>query len=218
MLLPGRCYDHSGRRALPASRGGGSDADDNRGLRQSHSADPWRGQIASGMMKVPIHMDGLPLPRWVHVPGEGSEADHARLARAKALVPPRFEGGVPASHPALRYGLELNDAGFFWECHEILEAVWAVAPQRGRDRILLRACIQIANANLKQKLNRPGAMVRLLGEALSELDELRVRKAGMGGLAGGFPADALASLLRCRLDQGATAAEGPVMFDFAPEI
>ena len=41
------------------------------------------------------------LPRWVYVPGEQAEADHATLAPAKALVPARFEGGVPASHPAL---------------------------------------------------------------------------------------------------------------------
>ncbi len=82
-------------------------------------------------MVNPEGPSSLPLPRWVYVPGEDAEADHATLAQAKALVPARFEGFVPASHPALRYGLELNDAGFFWECHEILEAVWAAAPQGG---------------------------------------------------------------------------------------
>lgn len=159
-------------------------------------------------------MDNLPLPRWVHVPGEEHEADHATLARAKALVPARFEGFVPASQPALRYGLALNDAGFFWECHEILEAIWAAAPQGGRDRILLRACVQVANANLKLKLKRHGAVVRLIREALAELDELGVRKAGnWGGFADGFPADALAARLRRWLD-GATSDEGPVAFDF----
>src|SRR5258708_31486823 len=82
-------------------------------------------------MVNPEGPSSLPLPRWVYVPGEDAEADHATLAQAKALVPARFEGFVPASHPALRYGLELNDAGFFWECHEILEAVWAAPPQGG---------------------------------------------------------------------------------------
>ncbi|MDB5517424.1 MAG: hypothetical protein JWQ17_4182, partial [Tardiphaga sp.] len=108
------------------------------------------------------------------------------------------------------------DAGFFWECHEILEAIWAAAPQGGRDRILLRACIQVANANLKLKLNRPGAVARLIGEALAELNELGVRKAGnWGGFAGSFPAEVLAALLRRRMDQSAPA-EGPVIFDFNP--
>jgi predicted metal-dependent hydrolase len=164
-------------------------------------------------------MDALPLPRWVYVPGEDAEADHARLAQAKALVPARFEGFVPASHPALRYGLQLNDAGYFWECHEILEAVWAAAPQGGRDRILLRACIQIANANLKRKQQRPGAVVRLISEALAELDELGVRKAGnWGGFADGFPLGALASVLRSRLNSASTSEPGFVAFGSVTKI
>ena len=69
----------------------------------------------------------LALPRWAYVPGVEREADHDTLAMAKALVPARFNGFVPARHPALRYGLGLNDSGFFWESHEILEAVWAAA-------------------------------------------------------------------------------------------
>ena len=92
----------------------------------------------------------LPLPRWAYVPGEttDAEADHDTLWRAKALVPSRFRDFIPARHPALRYGIALNDAGYFWELQEVLQAVWAAAPQGGRERILLRACIQIASANL----------------------------------------------------------------------
>lgn len=115
------------------------------------------------------------MPQWAHVPGETREADHARLALVKARVPPRFERFVPADHPALRHGLALNDAGFFWECHEILEAVWMAALQGGRDRILLRACIQIANANLKSKMQRAAAAVRLDAEAVTLLDEVQAR-------------------------------------------
>jgi hypothetical protein len=145
----------------------------------------------------------LTLPRWAYVPGIETEADHDTLAMAKALVPARFNGFVPARHPALRYGLGLNDAGFFWESHEILEAVWAAAPQGGRERILLRACIQIANANLKLRMGKPHAAARLFGEALAELDELRVRKAAGagGGFADAFPTGPLAAMLRAKLAQ-----------------
>ena len=109
----------------------------------------------------------LPLPRWAYVPGESveAEADHDTLWQAKALVPARFRDFVPARHPALRYGIAINDAGYFWESQEVLEAVWAAAPQGGRERILLRACIQIANANLRLRMLKPHAAARLLGEA-----------------------------------------------------
>ncbi|WP_441230541.1 DUF309 domain-containing protein [Tardiphaga sp. 215_C5_N2_1] len=153
----------------------------------------------------------LAMPRWPYRLGKQTKADHDTLALAKALVPMRYASFVPASDPALRYGLGLNDAGFFWEAHEILEAVWKVAPQRGRDRILLRACIQVANANLKLSLQRPRAAYRLLQDALSELDELAMRPpAGIAGsFSEHFPVAMLASALAHQLaiDE---AERGPV--------
>jgi hypothetical protein len=147
----------------------------------------------------------LPLPRWAYVPGEtaDAEADHDTLWHAKALVPSRFRDYVPARHPALRYGIALNDAGYFWESHEVLQAVWAAAPQGGRERVLLRACIQIASANLKLRMQKPHAAARLLGEALVELQALSARKAAATGhgFADGFPTAALAALLTSRLEQ-----------------
>jgi len=143
----------------------------------------------------------LPLPRWAYVPGETDDADQDTLWQAKALVPPRFRDFVPARHPALRYGIALNDSGYFWEAQEVLEAVWAAAPQGGRERILLRACIQVANANLRLRMDKPRAATRLLGEALGGLNRLGGRKvvpAG-DGFVDGFPTAALVALLQAKL-------------------
>src|SRR5277367_2594416 len=133
-------------------------------------------------MSIPPSGD-LPLPQWAYVPGEtdAAAADYETLAQVKLLVPPAFRGYVPARHPALRYGLTLNDRGYFWEAQEILETVWAAAPQGGRERVLLRACIQIANANLRLRMQKPHAAARFLGEALKELNALGVRKAAAVG-------------------------------------
>jgi hypothetical protein len=159
--------------------------------------------VADDAVSIPPSNPGhLPLPQWAYVPGETAEAeaDYETLAQAKLLVPSRFRGYVPARHPALRYGIALNDHGYFWESQEILEAVWAAAPQGGRERTLLRACIQIANANLRLRMQKPHAAARLLGEALAELDAL-IRKAVTpgDGFADGFPTAALAALLRTKL-------------------
>src|ERR1700731_2639728 len=137
----------------------------------------------------------LPLPRWAYVPGETDEAnaDYETLAQAKLLVPPRFRGYVPARHPALRYGLALNDRGYFWEAQEVLEAVWAAAPQGGRERILLCACIHTTNANLRLRMKKAHSAARLFGEALAELRALSSRKAAPGGdgFVESFPVPAL---------------------------
>ncbi|MGZ5876652.1 MAG: DUF309 domain-containing protein [Bradyrhizobium sp.] len=161
----------------------------------------------------------LPLPGWAYVPGETAEAgaDHDTLWQAKALVPSRFRDFVPARHPALRYGIALNDAGYFWESQEVLEAVWAAAPQGGRERILLRACIQIAGANLKLRRQKPHAAARLLGEALAEVNALLARKtkAAGDGFVDSFPTAALAALLKAKLAQASLSktdwiAIGPI--------
>ena len=155
-------------------------------------------------MNVPSHASGpLPWPQWAYVPGEtgAADADSETLDLAKALVPPVFRGHVPARHPALRYGLALNDAGYFWEAQEVLEAVWAAAPQGGRERILLRACIHIANANLRLRMQKSHSAARLFGDALAELKALISRKAVAGGdgFVEGFPVPALVLLLQAKL-------------------
>ena len=156
------------------------------------------------MTTQPPATSQLPLPRWAYVPGEADEADadYETLAQITALVPSRFGGHVPARHPALRYGIRLNDHGYFWEAQEILEAVWAAAPQGGRERILLRACTQIAGANLKLRMLKFPAATRLFGEALGELQTLSLRRAGAGGgFADGFPTAALSVQLQAKLAQ-----------------
>jgi hypothetical protein len=155
-------------------------------------------------MNVPPNASGpLPWPQWAYVPGEaaGLDADYETLALAKALVPAAFRGYVPARHPALRYGLALNDRGYFWEAQEVLEAVWAAAPQGGRERILLRACIHIANANLRLRMQRLHSAARLFGDALVELRSLSSRKAAPAGdgFVESFPVPALTALLQAKL-------------------
>ena len=163
---------------------------------------------------TPPAAGNLPLPRWAYVPGETGEAnaDYETLAQVAVLVPPRFRGYVPARHPALRYGITLNDRGYFWESQEILEAVWAAAPQGCRERILLRACILIATANLRLRMQKPTAAARLLREALGELDALGLRHAGGDGFADGFPVAALAVLIKAKLERPLLAKADWVAF------
>jgi hypothetical protein len=168
-------------------------------------------------MTAPSGVGNLPLPRWAYVPGvsEKSGADYETLSQAAVLVPPRFGGYVPARHPALRYGLTLNDRGYFWEAQEILEAVWAAAPQGGRERILLRACILITTANRRLRMQKPHVAARLLGEALGELEALGMRNAGGDGFADGFPVAALAALIKAKLERPQLAKADCVAFAVA---
>jgi uncharacterized protein len=110
-------------------------------------------------------MAPLTLPRTVHVPGTGTVPDRAPLDAAKALVPrPVIAADWEANEP-YRYGAALCLNGFFWEAHEVWEAVWMACPANSRERRLLRTLIQLANAGLKLRMGRANAAARLLAEA-----------------------------------------------------
>jgi hypothetical protein len=148
----------------------------------------------------------MAMPGWAYNPGTDRAPDREPLECVKRLVPLRFGDFVPADDLAFQYGLALHDGGFFWEAHEVWEAVWKAAPMNGRDRIALRALIQIANAGLKQRRARPRAAVRLIEEAKALLGEVIAR----GGAAEpeSVAGCLRAGLLREGLGNGSSA--GPV--------
>ena len=63
---------------------------------------------------------------------------------------------------AFQAGLELLEAGFYWEAHEVLEPVWMNARANTPERHFVQALIQLANAALKLLMQRPGAATRLI--------------------------------------------------------
>ena len=66
---------------------------------------------------------------------------------------------------AWKAGLRFLEEGFFWEAHEVLEAVWMACPPNSAEKLMAQAVIQTANAHLKQKMGRPQAAKRLQAEA-----------------------------------------------------
>lgn len=122
----------------------------------------------------PLRLPDWPLPAYRYVPG---------------LNPHPFRhpdghlytgGGAPAEAPwspdtpwaeDRRYlrGLDLFDQRFYWEAHEVLEALWHFAPRGSADAALLQGLIQAAAALLKRHLGQPRAAERLLERAQARL-------------------------------------------------
>ncbi|MFM9587268.1 hypothetical protein, partial [Streptomyces caniscabiei] len=65
----------------------------------------------------------------------------------------------------------------------------------------LRACISVANANLRLRMQKAHSAARLFGEALAELKTLSTRKAVAAGdgFVESFPVQALTVLLLAKL-------------------
>jgi predicted metal-dependent hydrolase len=62
------------------------------------------------------------------------------------------DAAVDPDTAAWRLGIELFDAGEFWECHEALEPLWLAAV--GEDRHLYAGVIQLAAALHKARAQR----------------------------------------------------------------
>ncbi len=117
----------------------------------------------------------VPWPPFAHVPGQTPR--HAEGA---------FDALRADPDTAWRTGCLYLSEGYFWEAHELLEAVWMAAPQASAERRLVQALIQLANAGLKARMGRPRAVARLWALAEAGLVGQRgvVRGVSIPALAG----------------------------------
>ncbi len=113
------------------------------------------------------------LPARRHLPGSATVPDRAPLDAVKALTPQRVTRDTWRDAPAYAYGLHLHAHGFFWEAHEVWEAVWLATAPNWQERHLLAGLIQLANASLKLEMAQPKAALRLLRASQDHLAECR---------------------------------------------
>lgn len=123
---------------------------------------------------------GLILPDRPHFPGLTPRPAEALFAPLKAALLPGMTPADLLRSRAFAEGLRLIEAGYFWEAHELLEAVWMPLPPAGAERVLLSGLIQLANAGLKRRMGREAAALRILALAEAALAEARRRGADPG--------------------------------------
>jgi len=111
----------------------------------------------------------LPLPTAPFLPGRGphprSLPDH--------LPELDVETGSPEHTIRWRYGLDLFDAGCFWEAHEVWEGLWLAQDRTSDEATLIQGAIQLAASHLTALLGRQAASARLRVRAVARLTRVR---------------------------------------------
>lgn len=115
-------------------------------------------------------------PAHVYVPGRSPRHDENLFDLFKTIDGP-LQGSTP-----WRMGLGLMADAYYWEAHEVWEAVWLAAPPNSRDKTLVQAVIQMANAALKAKMGRPSAVARLQTQVAALLDDAFCKQTEVMGL------------------------------------
>ncbi|WP_341861297.1 DUF309 domain-containing protein [Gymnodinialimonas sp. 57CJ19] len=100
-------------------------------------------------------------PTHAYVPGKTPRHPEGCFDPIRDTARPGMTEQELAESAAFQTGVAYLEHGYFWEAHELLEPVWMVLPEGSDARLMVQALIQLANAHLKQKMDRPKAALRL---------------------------------------------------------
>jgi predicted metal-dependent hydrolase len=114
---------------------------------------------------------GRPLPARRYLPGRGPHPSRGEpLGPTRGAPLPRFDPVHWSECEEYLYAIDLYNARYWWECHEVLEALWRAAGRTTPAGRALRGLIQIAAANLQVELGARGGALRLARRGLAALD------------------------------------------------
>jgi len=116
-----------------------------------------------------------PFPSYRFVPGKNVHPRHnpsghsyGQEGHRSILLPPEQW----SQSDDYRYGIDLYNYAYWWECHEIFEGLWNTAGHRTEQGNFFQALIQLAAANLKLFMGDRRAAQNLLHRGLVRLQRV----------------------------------------------
>ena len=116
-----------------------------------------------------------PFPPYRYVPGKSPHPRRDPQGHGYGLPEPRPPAFPPEEWPRSEdylYGIDLYNFAYWWECHEIFEALWHACGQKTEQGRFVQAIIQIAAGNLKHSAGAGEPAKRLWLSGLARLKQL----------------------------------------------
>jgi len=116
---------------------------------------------------IPRYTD-VPFPAYRHFPGRTTHPDRDPVGHAMGKPDAAPVSLLEVSwQKSLRYlyGIDLFNAGYYWECHEVLEGLWLATGRKTKAGHTMQAIIQLAAAHLKIGLDQPLGARRLISHS-----------------------------------------------------
>ena len=117
-------------------------------------------------------------PPYAYIPGETPRHAEALFGSLKEDIATVPYYSLDATQ-AWAFGMVFFEEGYFWECHEIFEAIWMACPPNAPEKLYVQSIIQRANAGLKRKMKRESAAQKLEVHADQLEAEAKSRKKGV---------------------------------------
>jgi uncharacterized protein len=142
-------------------------------------------------MPEPRYAPDIPLPPYSYVPGHGlphpvnDPAGHLYGVQHEppitpvelALLPtepasrPRALAATLATNPRWLYALDLFNAGFYWEAHEVWESFWNALGRTTPEALFIQGLTHLAAAAVKIREGKPAGVIRHTKRARDLLGE-----------------------------------------------
>lgn len=113
-----------------------------------------------------------------YLPGRTARPDDAFFEPLKAGLDAEMDIAALTASAAFRGGRDAFDQGYYWEAHELWEAVWMCLPPASAEKHLLRGLIQFANTGLKRRMGKDRAAERIILLAREALREAYLHRQG----------------------------------------
>lgn len=120
-------------------------------------------------------------PEYSYVPGLWPHPHSDAAGHRFAPVLPAPDLDNLAGDATFGLAIQLFDAGYYWEAHELWETIWHAAGRRGPIADLCKALIQLAVAGVKVREGRPDGVKTHAARAAELFDSLG--RTGLGDLA-----------------------------------
>jgi len=131
---------------------------------------------------TPPRYSSRPFPSYRFVPGQTPHprrTSHGHSYGQPEPNPTAFPPDQWQSSEAYRYGIDLYNHAYWWECHEVFEGLWNMAGRHTEQGNFLQALIQLAAANLKLFMGNRQAAQNLLQRCLIRLQRVPASYMGM---------------------------------------
>lgn len=119
-----------------------------------------------------VRYTDLPFPSYAFVPGQKPHPRKHPQGHSHGTPEPSWTAFAPEDWEAsvgFLYGVDLFNAGYWWESHEQWEALWLAVGKTTTQGYFLRGLIQLAAAHLKHHVNNLRGALRLYHRAQDNL-------------------------------------------------
>ena len=117
---------------------------------------------------------GHPFPPYRFLPGLTPHPRRNPLGHSYGQPEPRptpFPADQWQSSEDYRYGIDLYNFAFWWECHEVFEGLWHAVGHKSEQGSFFQALIQLAAGNLKYFLGNQAVAHNLFRSGIMRLQQ-----------------------------------------------